>query len=128
MATTPVTAAPKVSFLQHIGNFFKDIFKIGVEAATVAEPIVAVAFPQISVLFNSTVQAISNAEIAATAAGAQTGTGAQKLAMVTAAIEPIAIQYLQTQGISANSAQVTAWVNAIVAALNAFPAPTTPAA
>lgn len=112
-----------MTFLQHVGNFFKAVFADAAHVAVAIEPVVDVAFPGIATLYNATVQAVATAETAATAAGAQTGSGAQKLAAVTAAIEPIAMAYLKGQGIQANSAQIAAWTNAVVATLNALPAP-----
>lgn len=112
-----------MTFLQHVGNFFKTVFADATHVATAIEPVVDVAFPGISTLYNATVQAVATAETAATAAGAAKGNGTQKLAAVTAAIEPIAIAYLKGQGIQANSLQIQAWTNAVVATLNALPAP-----
>ncbi len=112
-----------MTFLQHVGNFFKTVFADVTHVAVAVEPVVDVAFPGIAPLYNATVQAIATAETAATAAGAASGSGAQKLAAVTAAIEPIAIAYLKGQGIQANTAQIQAWTNAVVATLNALPAP-----
>lgn len=112
-----------MTFLQHVGNFFKTVFADATRVATAIEPVVDVAFPGISTLYNATVQAVATAETAATVAGATKGNGTQKLAAVTAAIEPIAIAYLRGQGIQANTAQIEAWTNAVLATLNALPAP-----
>ena len=109
-----------MTFLQHVGNFFKTIFTDATHLAVAVEPIVDVAFPGIGTLYNATVQAVATAE---TAAGAATGSGPKKLAAVTAAIEPIAVAYLEGQGITASAAQIQAWTNAVVATLNALPAP-----
>jgi hypothetical protein len=113
-----------MTFLQHVGNFFKTVFADVTHVATAMEPVVDTAFPGIASLYNATVQAVSTAETAATAAGKATGSGVNKLAAVTAAIEPIAIAYLKQQGIQANSSHIKAWTNAVVATLNALPAPT----
>lgn len=113
-----------MTFLQHVGNFFKTIFADVARVAVAAEPVVDVAFPGIAPLYNATVQAVATAEAAGTAAaGAQKGNGPAKLAAVTAAIEPIALAYLKQNNITANSAQIAAWINAVVATLNALPAP-----
>ncbi len=112
-----------MTFLQHVGGFFKTIFADATRVAVAIEPVVDIAFPAIATLYNATVQAVATAETAATVAGAQTGSGAQKLAAVTAAIEPLAVAYPQGQGIRANTAQIEAWTNAVVATLNALPAP-----
>jgi membrane-associated protease RseP (regulator of RpoE activity) len=113
-----------MTFLQHVGSFFKTILADGIKVSGAVEPVVDLAFPGIAVLYNSTVQAVSVAEAAGeAAAGSSTGNGAAKLAAVTSAIEPLAVAYLKSQGITASSMQVQAWVNAVVATLNALPAP-----
>jgi membrane-associated protease RseP (regulator of RpoE activity) len=113
-----------MTFLQHIGSFFKTVFVDVTHVAVAIEPVVDVAFPGIAVLYNATVQAVSTAEAAGVSAATSTsGNGAAKLAAVTAAIEPLAIAYLTSQGIAANTVQVQAWINAVVATLNALPAP-----
>lgn len=120
-----------VSLLKAAGAKLKDFFsKVLPEAATLAkdaEPIIDLAFPGISILFNATVSAVATAEAAGQAAAtASTGSnGEQKLAAVLSAVGPLITAYLAQQGITASTAQVTAWVNAIVLALNALPAATT---
>lgn len=113
-----------MTFLQHVGNFFKTVFADVTREAVAVQPVVDLAFPGIAPLYNATVQAVSLAETAAVAAGSITGSGTNKLAAVTAAIEPIALAYLKQNGITANSTHIEAWVNAVVATLNALPAPT----
>lgn len=114
-----------MTFLQHVGSFFKTVFADVTHVAEAVSPVVDVAFPGIAPLYNATVQAVATAEAAGTAAaGSSSGNGAAKLAAVTAAIEPIALAYLKEQGITANSSHITAWVNAVVATMNALPAPT----
>jgi membrane-associated protease RseP (regulator of RpoE activity) len=101
-----------MTFLQHVGNFFKGIFADVTHVAVAVEPVVDLAFPGIAPLYNATVQAVSVAEAAGTAAaGATTGNGAAKLA------------YLRQNGIQADSTHIQAWINAVVATLNALPAP-----
>ena len=125
-----------MTFLQHVGNFFKTIFADVEHVAVAAEPIVNIAFPSIAPLYDATVQMVATAQAAgAAAASGATSNNAAKLAAVTAAIEPIALAYLKQNGIVADSTHITAWVNAVVATMNALPAPiaatgatTTPAA
>ena len=81
MATVPVVA-PHLTFLQKLGHDLAMIFKIGTAVAVAAEPIINVAFPGWAALYDTTVQMVQQAEAAAVNAGAQNGTGAQKLAMV----------------------------------------------
>ena len=119
------------TILSDIGKGFKKFFGIAVEAAQAAEPIIDIAFPGIAVLYNATVAEVAKAEAAAIAAGAQSGTGVQKLSLVIQAIEPVFTEYAASTGIPAaqQAATIEAWVNAVVASLNALPASvaTTPA-
>ena len=109
------------TFLQHIGSFFKMLFTGATKAAVVAEPVVDLAFPNIAGLYNFTVQQASLAEAAAEGAS---GAGPQKLAAVVAAVSPYATAALKAEGVPAPTiAQITAYVNAVVASLNALPAP-----
>lgn len=113
------------TILSEVGHAFEVFFTGATKVAQVAEPIVDVAFPGIASLYNLTVTAAINAENAAIAAGAQSGSGAQKLALVVASIESDYADYAKSAGISATPADVTAWANAVVATLNAIPASTT---
>jgi|SRR5581483_6588162 len=113
------------SILTHIGGFFKKIFDVAIPVAQAAEPVIDLALPGIASLYNSTVAMVANAEMAATAAGAQNGTGPQKLAQVLSALRPIATEYFKSQNITVDDTVLTNWVNAVVASLNAIPAPST---
>ncbi len=122
------TAQPKgghiVTFatvLSDIGKGLKKFFTVATEAAEVSEPFVDVLFPGVSTLYNATVTAVANAEAAAVAAGSQSGTGAQKLALVVKAIDADFQAYAKAQGIKYDSTVVTNWVNFVVAGLNALP-------
>ena len=44
-----------MTFLQHLGSSLKKALHIGVEVAVEAEPIVALAFPEVMPLYQSTV-------------------------------------------------------------------------
>jgi hypothetical protein len=108
--------------------FTKDLKTVLVDATDVAEalePAVAIAFPGISGLYNLTVNAAAKAEEDSIVAGAQSGTGAQKLALVMAAIENDFNAYWTASGHTGTPTQATieTWVNAVIAALNAIPAP-----
>lgn len=117
-----VMAASFKSILSDIGNKLKEFFTKALPVAEAAEPIVDVAFPGVAALYNSTVAEVSAAETAAIAAGAQSGTGAQKLAAVVAAITPTFAQYAAQNGLPApTQAVITNYVNAVVASLNAIP-------
>jgi hypothetical protein len=113
------------SILADVGNALKKVFGVGVEVAKIAEPIIDIAFPGIGALYNLTVTAAANAETNAIAAGAQSGTGPQKLAAVISAISTDFTAYCTAANIPFTTATITAWVNAVVASLNAIPASTT---
>lgn len=111
------------SILSDIGNGLKKFFGVAETVAKAVEPIIDVAFPGIASLYNATFTEVGNAETAAIAADAQSGTGAQKLAAVVAAITPYFTQYAQQNGLPAPTTTViTNYVNAVVASLNAIPA------
>ena len=113
------------TILDDIGNALKKAFSLGIEAAVVAEPIVDIAFPGIAALYNTTVGAVATAETGAIAAGAQTGTGPQKLAFVVASIEQAFNAYAAANKLQTpTQAVIENYVNAVVASLNAIPAAT----
>lgn len=116
------------SILGDIGSGLKKFFGVAIDAAKVAEPIIDVAFPGFAPLFNAGVSEVANAETAAIAAGSQSGTGEQKLAAVLASptFQTAVEAFEGTSGIPLNATQQTAFINAIVAALNAIPAASTP--
>lgn len=109
------------SILGNIGHGFKVFFVGATHVAQVAEPIIDIAFPGIAMLYNTTVNAVINAENAAIAAGAQSGSGPQKLALVVSSIEDAYNAYAKANGIVPIPANVTAWANAVVATLNSIP-------
>lgn len=111
------------SILSDIGNGLKKFFSESDKIAAAVEPIVDLAFPGVASLYNSTVTEVGNAETAAIAAGAQSGSGPQKLAAVVAAVTPAFTQYAQANGLPVPTTTViTNYVNAVVASLNAIPA------
>jgi hypothetical protein len=104
------------SILSDIGNGLKKFFTGAVAVATAAEPFVDTLFPGVANLYNAVLAEVGKAEAAAVAAGAQNGTGAQKLALVVQAIVAQFPQY--------TPAQLTIIINGVVAGLNAIPAAT----
>jgi len=118
-----------LTILQNIGKDFAKVFDIAVEAAQVAEPIVDLVLPGWAALFNGVVAEAAQVEALATAANKQSGTGAQKLALVVAAVTPSVLAYAEANKLPKPTAeQIQAYVNAAVAALNALPAAPTSAA
>lgn len=114
------------SILSDIGNVLKKVFSVATTVATAAEPFVDLAtagMPGVPALYNTTVSAAIAAEAAATAAGAQNGTGAQKLALVVASVTSSFNAYATANGLTTpTQATIEAYVNAVVASLNAIPA------
>lgn len=110
------------SILSSIGKGLEKIFKIGTEVATAAEPLVDVLYPGISPLFTSVVSEVVKAESLAITAGAQTGTGAQKLASVVSAVQSQFQSFAKTNNLPVpDQAQVSAAVSGLVTFLNALP-------
>ena len=116
-----------VSLLDHAGTVIKDIFTTVLPeaeaAAQAVEPIVDLAFPGLAPLFSSTVTMVGLAQATGLAAAATASTGLAKLAAVEASIQPIAEAYLAKYGITVSDAQVTEWVNGVVALAKVFEAP-----
>ena len=111
------------SILSEIGHGLEVFFGEAVKVAVLAEPIVDIALPGIATLYNASLSEIVAAENAAIAAGQQNGTGAQKLALVLAspAFQAAVTAFEQTAGVKLSPTAQTAWINAIVAMLNAIP-------
>jgi hypothetical protein len=110
------------SILSAVGHGLKVFFTDAVKVAQVAEPVVNLLFPGVAPLFNATVAEIGKAEAVAIAAGNQTGSGSQKLALVLQAIEGEYNAFAKANNIPVTPVNVQAWVNAVVAALNTLPA------
>jgi len=123
------------TWLDKIGTDIKDVFvkaepvveTVVEDAGKLATPFIALYAPALLPVVESTLSAIASAQAAGNLAAAGAATGPAKLAAVLGAITPIATQLLASEGITADTAQFTAFVNALVAAVNAFDAPATPA-
>lgn len=111
-----------ISVLGDIGKGLKVFFTGSIKVAEFAEPFVDVIFPGVASLYNTTVTAVAHAETAAIAAGAQNGSGAQKLAFVVSSIEADFTAYATANGLpTPTAAVIETYVNAVVASLNAIP-------
>jgi hypothetical protein len=119
------------SVLDKIGAGFKDVFDFlgspkGQVIVGAGESLVEVVVPGSTGfinLLNKWGGEIIKSEALATAAGAQTGSGPQKAAMVLSAVAPQAIAFAQANGLPApTAAQLTAANTALVAFANAFTA------
>lgn len=110
------------SILSNIGHGLKVFFSVATPIATAAEPFVAVVFPGVSGLFNTVVAEVGKAEGLAAAAGAQTGSGPQKLAAVVASLEGSFNNYAKANNITWDATKSEAFVNLAVQMLNLIPA------
>lgn len=110
-----------MTFLQHLGNFFKKVLGIAVTVAKVAEPFVDTLFPAIGPIYNSAVGLAIGAE---TMAPATTGTGPQKLAQLMVSLEPQVAAWAAANGIVWTTAGIQKWASAVVDTINLIPPPT----
>ena len=85
------------SILSEVGTGLKKFFSVAVTEATAVEPFVDALFPGVAPLYNTVLAEVAKAESAAVAAGAQNGTGAQKLALVVQAVAAQFPQYTPAQ-------------------------------
>lgn len=112
-----------MTFLQHVGNFFKKVLGITTTVAKDAEPEVDLLFPTVAPLYNS---AVGLAIAAETMAPTTTGTGPQKLAQLVAGLEPQALAWAAQNGINWAVADIQKWASAVVDTINLIPSPTIP--
>jgi hypothetical protein len=110
-----------MTFLQHVGSIVKKVLHIGEEAATLAAPIINIAFPNVAPIYNSAIGLALQAE--GTADSAQGKTGTQKLASALAGIEPEVAAWAKANGITWDQAEIQKWLSAVVDTLNMVPAP-----
>ena len=110
------------SVLSSIGHVLEKVFNPTVitTAATVAD----ILLPGFTGLINAAATAVINAETTALAIGKQDGTGAQKSALAITQIEGIYTAFAQANGIPVVPENIQKFVDAVVAILNSFPAPT----
>lgn len=126
--STPAKAVEiNMSILKKIGHVLLTVVTFGATAAQDAAPFVSIFNSAWGALLGSTSSAILTAEAAGTTAATAapaSDTSAQKLAIVLAAIKPQALEFAKTVGATEpTDAQITTYVNGIVAALNAFQIP-----
>jgi len=114
-----------MTFLQHLGGTLKKVLRIGVEVATDVEPIVALAFPEIIPLYQSTLGLAAGAEALAPTTS---GTGAQKLSQLLASLLPQAQLWAQKNNINWPAEEIQKWASAVVDTVNLIPAPASPPA
>jgi hypothetical protein len=112
-----------LSFLSHIGQQFKKGLDAVLPFAQAASVGVAVVNPGIGAALQTTIGVISQTEQKFAAMGQQSGTGSQKLAEATQVLEPALLQIFSANGMQADTTHVQGYINAVVAMLNALPAP-----
>ena len=114
------------SILTSIGNGLKKFFgnPIVQDVEKVAIPLAETFFPAITPLVNGVLAAAGKAETLALAAGAQSGTGVQKLALALQDAEIVFQTYEAAQGVKITTDSKTTIINSIVAILNALPSST----
>ena len=117
-----------VSFLEAIGKDFKKGLDYIIPIASAASVGISVVNPALGGLIQTSLATVISVEQKFAAAGAQTGTGAQKLSDAVTILYPAFESTFKQYGVSIDKTHVETYVNALVAALNAFPhIPTAPA-
>jgi hypothetical protein len=114
-----------VSLLETIGKGFAKGLKWAVEYAVPVERLVGLLFPAVAPIANELANATSLIQTAVllveqkyAASGAQSGTGAQKLAEVMLLTEQSVTALLAKAGVTANTSYLESVVSAVVAILN----------
>ncbi len=117
-----------ISFLKAVGNGFKKGLPVVIKLAQVADVGISVVNPALGGIIATSIQTVLTVEqkAAAIAASGGTTTGPQKLAETVNTLYPAFEQIFGQYGVKIDNSHVEAYVNAIVAALNAFPALPTP--
>jgi len=114
-----------INVFKAIGHDFKVVFDFIMPwAASAGAVAISLYAPQYGSLYNATVQQILTTEAKFAAIGQSSGTGAQKLAAVVAAIGPLISQGLKDAGKDGSDAAVQNYISSIVTILNAAPVPT----
>jgi hypothetical protein len=123
------------SVLESIGKGFAKGLGWAATYAVPVEKLVALLFPAAAPAAIAVADATSLVQSAVllveqkyAAAGAQSGTGTQKLADVMTLAEPVVTQLLTQAGITTSTAYIQSLVSAVVAILNVQPMPATPKA
>lgn len=113
-----------MSILSNIAKGLKLFFTSPAVKAVegVAVPFIDTLFPATAPLINGIMTEVGKVEAMATSAEMQSGTGAQKLALVLQTADGIFKDYETTHGVTVDSTKRELIVNSIVAILNALPA------
>jgi hypothetical protein len=103
----------------HIANIVLDD---ATKVAAISEPIVDIAFPEVAILFNTTVGLAQTAE----AIFGGPGTGAAKLELLAKSLLPAIASWSKTNNINWTGDAQTAFASKVVDAFNMIPASTPP--
>jgi hypothetical protein len=120
-----------VTLLSKIGSYFKEGLAFVEKYMVPASALVTLLFPSAAPEAAGVLTSIQLIQTAVTeieqkyaASGAAGGTGTQKLADVLTIVTPVVTTLLTQEGVkNVNQAYITSIVNAVVAILNAQPAP-----
>lgn len=117
-----------VTFLQKVGQDFEKGLTFVLPVAQAAAGVVAVGNPALGAIINTSIGVVLNVEQKFAAMKQQAGTGTQKAAEALTILYPAFEQIFGQYGVKIDSGMVENYIDAIVAALNAFPAlPAAPA-
>ncbi len=119
-----------IGVLEAIGKGFAKGLQWAMAYAIPVEKLVGLLFPAVAPATTAIVNATELIQTAVllveqkySAAGVQSGTGAQKLAEVTLLAGPVVTSLLTAAGIAVSTAYIQSLITAVVAVLNAQPAP-----
>jgi hypothetical protein len=110
------------SFLSAVGRDFKKGLDVILPIASAAAAGLTVVNPALGGILTTSIGVVIATEQKFAAMGQQNGTGSQKLAESVSLLYPAFEQIFSQYGVSLDKSHVETYVNAIVAALNAFPA------
>jgi len=111
-----------LTFLQKVGQDFEKGLTFVLPVAQAAAGVVAVGNPALGAIINTSIGVVLNVEQKFAAMKQQAGTGTQKAAEALTILYPAFEQIFGQYGVKIDSGMVENYINAIVAALNAFPA------
>lgn len=110
-----------MTFLQHVGNFFKGLLGIVKSTEPLADlALTAAGLAGLVPIYNSAIGLAVGAEALAPTV---TRTGPQKLAQLIAGLEPQALAWAQANNIVWPAAEIQKWASAVVDTINLIPAP-----
>lgn len=110
-----------ISFLAAVGHDIEKGLSYILPIAQAATTGISVINPALGGLIQTSIATVINVEQKFAAANAQSGTGAQKLSDALTILYPAFESQFAQYGVKIDSSHVENYINALVAALNAFP-------